>query len=68
MRKKTKVAFLDWDEFINSCKVNREYIGLIKYFKWKKGVNKIFKYLKLNNYKVVIVTNQSGVVKGYFSI
>tara|TARA_B110000027_G_scaffold101752_1_gene107608 strand:+ start:961 stop:1494 length:534 start_codon:yes stop_codon:yes gene_type:complete len=68
MRKKTKVAFLDRDGVINSCKVNRGYICHIKDFKWIKGVKKTIKFLKLNNYKVIIVTNQSGVARGYFSI
>ena len=44
MRKKTKVAFLDRDGVINSCKVNRGYICHIKDFKWIKGVKKTIKF------------------------
>lgn len=65
--KKTKVAFLDRDGVINSSKINKGYIGKIKHFKWIKGSKKAIKYLKSKNYKVVIVTNQSGIARGYFT-
>jgi D-glycero-D-manno-heptose 1,7-bisphosphate phosphatase len=68
MKKKTKVAFLDRDGVINSGKINRGYIGNIKDFKWIKGAKKTIRYLKSNKYKIVIVTNQSGIARGYFSI
>ena len=68
MKKKIKVAFLDRDGVINSNKINRGYIGYIKNFKWIPGAKKTIKILKKNNYKVVIVTNQSGIARGYFSI
>ena len=68
MKKKTKVAFLDRDGVINSSKINKGYIGDIKDFKWIKGAKKTIKYLKLNKYKIIIVTNQSGIARGYFSI
>ncbi len=68
MKKKTKVAFLDRDGVINSCNSNKNYIGSIKDFKWLKGSKKTIKYLKSIKYKVVIVTNQSGVARGYFTI
>ena len=67
MKKKTKVAFLDRDGVINSSKINKGYIGDIKDFKWIKGAKKTIKYLKLNKYKIIIVTNQSGIARGYFS-
>ena len=68
MRKKTKIAFLDRDGVINSSKINNGYIGFIKDFKWIKGSKKAIKYLKSKKYKVVIVTNQSGIARGYFSL
>ena len=68
MKKKTKIAFLDRDGVINSIKINRGYIGKVKDFKWIKGAKKTIKYLKFKKYKIVIVTNQSGVARGYFSI
>lgn len=63
-----KIAFLDRDGVINSTKYGKEYVGHIKDFKWLNGSKKAIKYLKSKKYKVVIVTNQSGVARGYFSI
>jgi len=68
MKKKIKIAFLDRDGVINSCKINKGYIGRIRDFKWIKGAKKTIKFLKANNYKIIIVTNQSGIARGYFSI
>ena len=68
MKKKIKVAFLDRDGVINSSSINNGYIGNIKDFKWIKGAKKTIKYLKLKKYKVVIVTNQSGIARGYFKL
>lgn len=68
MKKKTKIAFLDRDGVINSSKVKGGYISQIKDFKWLNGSKKAIKYLKSKRYKVVIVTNQSGIARGYFSI
>ena len=68
MKKKIKIAFLDRDGVLNSSKINNGYVGFIKNFKWIKGAKKTIKFLKSKNYKVVIVSNQSGVSRGYFSI
>ena len=68
MKKKTKVAFLDRDGVINSGNINNGYIGYAKDFKWITGAKKTIKFLKENNFKVVIITNQSGVARGYFSL
>jgi D-glycero-D-manno-heptose 1,7-bisphosphate phosphatase len=63
-----KVAFLDRDGVINSNKLNKGYIGSLKYFKWISGAIKAIKFLNEKNYKVVVVTNQSGVARGFFTI
>jgi D-glycero-D-manno-heptose 1,7-bisphosphate phosphatase len=63
-----KIAFLDRDGVINSCNFNKGYIGSLKYFKWVPGAIKAIKYLNDKNYKVVVVTNQSGVARGFFTI
>jgi len=63
-----KVAFLDRDGVINSNKLNNGYIGSLKYFKWISGAIKAIKFLNEKNYKVVVVTNQSGVARGFFTI
>ena len=64
----TKVAFLDRDGVINNCKINKGYIGKIKDFKWIPGAKRTIQLLKKKNFKVVVVTNQSGVARGYFKI
>jgi D-glycero-D-manno-heptose 1,7-bisphosphate phosphatase len=66
--KLTKVAFLDRDGVVNSSHYNKGYIGSLKYFKWVPGAIKAIKFLKEKKYKVVIVTNQSGVARGFFKI
>jgi D-glycero-D-manno-heptose 1,7-bisphosphate phosphatase len=66
--KLNKIAFLDRDGVLNSSKFNNGYIGYKKYFRWIPGAIKTIKYLKRNNYKVVVVSNQSGVARGYFTM
>lgn len=66
--KKFKIAFLDRDGVINSSKPNNGYVGSLKHFKWVPGAIKAIKYLNDENYKVVVVTNQSGVARGFFTI
>ena len=66
--KKIKAAFLDRDGVINSCNFNNGYIGSLKYFKWIPGAIKAIKFLNEKNYKVIVVSNQSGVARGFFAI
>lgn len=66
--KSKKIAFLDRDGVINSSKYNNGYIGNIKQFKWVNGAIKTIKFLKRKKYKIVVVTNQSGVARGFFKI
>ena len=68
MKKKTKIAFLDRDGVLNKSEINNGYVGFIKDFKWMVGAKKAIKFLKKNNFKVVIVSNQSGIARGFFSI
>lgn len=68
MKTKSKIAFLDRDGVINSKKINGGYIGNILDFKWIPGAKKAIKFIKSKGFKIVIVTNQSGVARGYFSI
>lgn len=63
-----KIAFLDRDGVINKSNIQNGYIGKIEHFKFIPGSIKTIKYLKSLNYKVVIVSNQSGVARGYFKI
>lgn len=64
----TKIAFLDRDGVINSGKLNNGYVGSLEHFKWVPGAIKAIKLLNDKNYKVVVVTNQSGVARGFFTI
>ena len=66
--KKFKITFLDRDGVINSSKLNNGYVGSLEYFKWVPGAIKAIKFLNEKNYKVVVVTNQSGVARGFFKI
>lgn len=66
--KKFKIAFLDRDGVLNSKKLNGGYIGHLKYFRWIDGAKKTIKYLRKNKFKIIVVTNQSGVARGYFKI
>ena len=66
--KKFKIAFLDRDGVINSGKYNNGYVGSLKHFKWISGAIKAIKFLNSENYKIVVVTNQSGVARGFFTI
>ena len=65
---KKKIAFFDRDGVLNISSINNGYIGYKKDFKWVPGAKKALKYVQNLGYKIVIVTNQSGVARGYFSI
>ena len=67
-KNKTKIAFLDRDGVLNASGIKNGYVGFIKDFKWIPGAKKAIKLLKKNGFKIVIVTNQSGIARGYFSI
>ena len=66
--KKFKITFLDRDGVINSSKLNNGYVGSLEYFKWVPGAIKAIKFLNEKNYKIVVVTNQSGVARGFYKI
>lgn len=65
---KTKIAFLDRDGVINRPIFNNGYIGIEKHFRWVKGSKQAIKLLREKNYKVVVVSNQSGVARGFFTM
>jgi D-glycero-D-manno-heptose 1,7-bisphosphate phosphatase len=67
MQKKNRLALLDRDGVLNVSNIKNGYIGYKKFFKWYPGAKRSIKYLKLNKYKVVVVTNQSGIARNYFS-
>jgi len=59
-----RAVFIDRDGTIN---INFGYIDKPERFKFHKGVIEGMKLLKKNGYKIIIVTNQSGIGRGFFS-
>ena len=58
-----KAAFLDRDGVINE---DTGYLHNIKDFRWIEGAIEALKILKENNFLIIIISNQSGVARGYF--
>jgi D-glycero-D-manno-heptose 1,7-bisphosphate phosphatase len=57
-------VFLDRDGVIN---FDKGYVYKISDFKWIDGAKEAIKFLKSNNYYIFVVTNQSGIARGYYS-
>lgn len=60
-----KCVFLDRDGVINK---DFGYVHSINKFKILPGVLKAIKYLKTKKYLVIIITNQSGIGRGYYNV
>lgn len=58
-------VFLDRDGVIN---YDFGYVHDMRNFKIRRGVISGIKFLNKNNYNIFIVTNQSGIARGYFTI
>ena len=59
-----KAAFLDRDGVINK---NYGYVYNLDNFVWLKNVKKAIKYLNHKNFKVFVISNQSGVARKIFT-
>jgi D-glycero-D-manno-heptose 1,7-bisphosphate phosphatase len=59
-----KALFLDRDGVIN---IDYGYVGKIENFKFREGIFELTKYFQDNGYKIFVVTNQSGIARGYYS-
>ena len=63
--KKKPAAFLDRDGVIN---YDYGYVYKYKDFKLRPGVIKGLKLLTKNNYRIFIITNKSGIARGFFKV
>lgn len=61
---KSKFVFLDRD---NTLIKDNGYIYKIKDLKWKSGAKKGLLQLAKLGFKFIVITNQSGIARGYFS-
>jgi len=59
-----KAAFLDRDGTLNE---DTGYLHKTKDFKWIKGAINALRILKKNNFLIIVITNQSGVSRGFYS-
>ena len=59
-----KCVFLDRDGVIN---LDTNYVYKFSDIIWNKHIFKIIKFLKKNKIKICVVTNQSGIARGYFT-
>ncbi len=59
-----KALFLDRDGVIN---VEKNYLYKIEDFEFIEGIFELCRYFSDKEYKIIIVTNQSGIARGYYS-
>ncbi|MFX1388595.1 MAG: D-glycero-beta-D-manno-heptose 1,7-bisphosphate 7-phosphatase [Promethearchaeota archaeon] len=64
MVKKQKAIFLDRDGVINK---EVGYLSNIENFEFIQGSIEALKILKQKNYLLIVITNQAGLARGYFS-
>lgn len=62
---KIKAVFFDRDGVLN---VDKDYLHTIEDFEWIDGAKESIVFLTKNNYTVFVVTNQSGIARGFYTI
>lgn len=60
-----KALFLDRDGVVN---VDTGYIGSVDRFVWREGIFDFLRAAQDRGYRLVVVTNQSGVARGYYTV
>ncbi len=65
MKRRVKAVFIDRDGVLIR---DADYLGSIAGLEVFKGAPKALKLLRAAGFKIVIVTNQSGVARGYFTM
>ena len=63
-KKKNKACFLDRDGVINK---DIGYLHKVEDFQWIEGAKEAIKFLNKKKFKVIVITNQSGVDRGFYS-
>lgn len=59
-----KAVFLDRDGVIN---IEKDYVYKIEDFEFQKGVFEAVRHFNEKGYLVIVVTNQSGISRGYYT-
>ncbi|GAX86814.1 D-glycero-D-manno-heptose 1,7-bisphosphate phosphatase [Lebetimonas natsushimae] len=62
---KIKAAFLDRDGVIN---IDKNYVHKIEDFEFKDGIFDLLKLLQDKGFVLFVVTNQSGIGRGYYTL
>ena len=62
---KLKAAFFDRDGVLN---VDKSYLYKIEDLEWIDGAKEALTYLTQQGYTVFVVTNQSGIARGYYTV
>ena len=61
---KSKAIFLDRDGVIN---VDKQYVARVEDFEFKEGIFDLLHFLQDAGYLLIVVTNQSGIGRGYYT-
>ena len=62
---KLKAAFFDRDGVLN---VDKSYLYKIEDLEWIDGAKEALAYLTEKGYTIFVVTNQSGIARGYYTV